>query len=323
MKNKNTALLICLFLIAVISAGLGRYSLFSDFAELRENPFLADLILDLRLPRIATAVLAGISLTIAGYVMQTVFKNPLADPGVMGVSQAAGFGAALGILYFGQSPLIIKVFSFGFSLLALFLVILFTSRLKLKRILGLVLAGIAVSALFSAGLGLLKYLADPIDQLPNIVFWLLGSISGANWNSFYLLTLITFPLIIFFFIYRWRLNVHMLDEKVTFSLGIGKSWELNLVLAAAVLLTSAIISTTGIIGWVGLIIPNYGHLIAGPHAARSMVFSGIAGGIFLLICDDLSRILLPGEIPIGIFTAFIGSFLFVLLFWKKRDFLYS
>ncbi len=321
MINKNTALLICLFLIIIISLVLGRYTLIFNSANLRDNPFLIDLILDLRLPRIATAVLSGISLTIAGYVMQSVFKNPLADPGIMGVSQAAGFGAALGILYFGQSPLLIKILSFAFSLLALFLVILFTRRLKLKRILGLVLAGIAVSALFSAGLGLLKYLADPIDQLPNIVFWLLGSISGANWDSFFLLALITLPLIFFFYLYRWRLNVHMLDERVTFSLGIEKSWELNLVLATAVLLTSSIISTTGIIGWVGLIVPNYARLIAGPHASRSMLFSGISGGIFLLICDDLSRILLPGEIPIGIITAFFGSFLFVFLFWKNRDFL--
>jgi len=101
MINKNTALLICLFLIIIISLVLGRYTLIFNSANLRDNPFLIDLILDLRLPRIATAVLSGISLTIAGYVMQSVFKNPLADPGIMGVSQAAGFGAALGILYFG------------------------------------------------------------------------------------------------------------------------------------------------------------------------------------------------------------------------------
>ena len=318
MRSRNLVLAFIFMIAVLISIFIGRYQL-TKFSELLTGDDLFQrIIVQIRLPRIVLAVVAGFSLAIAGQVMQTVFRNPLADPGIMGVSQAAGFGAAAGILFFGESKLLIQLFSFLLGLLALVLALAIAKRTKADKMLALLLGGIAVSALFSAGLGLLKYLADPIDQLPNIVFWLLGSMSGTNWKEVFRLLIMTLPIIIFFWMYRWRLNIHMLDKQVSYSLGLANNWELNFILIAAVFLTSSIISLTGIIGWVGLIIPNYARMLAGQNSINSLPFSAVLGGIFMLICDNFSRALLPGEIPIGIFTAFFGAFLFIGLFiWQK------
>lgn len=318
MRSRNLVLAFIFMIAVLISIFIGRYQL-TKFSELLTgNDLFQRIIVQIRLPRIVLAVVAGFSLAIAGQVMQAVFRNPLADPGIMGVSQAAGFGAAAGILFFGESRLLIQLFSFLLGLLALVLALAIAKRTKADKMLALLLGGIAVSALFSAGLGLLKYLADPIDQLPNIVFWLLGSMSGTNWKEVFRLLIMTLPIIIFFWMYRWRLNIHMLDKQVSYSLGLANNWELNFILIAAVFLTSSIISLTGIIGWVGLIIPNYARMLAGQNSINSLPFSAVLGGIFMLICDNFSRALLPGEIPIGIFTAFFGAFLFIGLFiWQK------
>lgn len=318
MRSRNLVLAFIFMIAVLISIFIGRYQL-TKFSELLTgNDLFQRIIVQIRLPRIVLAVVAGFSLAIAGQVMQAVFRNPLADPGIMGVSQAAGFGAAAGILFFGESKLLIQLFSFLLGLLALVLALAIAKRTKADKMLALLLGGIAVSALFSAGLGLLKYLADPIDQLPNIVFWLLGSMSGTNWKEVFRLLIMTLPIIIFFWMYRWRLNIHMLDKQVSYSLGLANNWELNFILIAAVFLTSSIISLTGIIGWVGLIIPNYARMLAGQNSINSLPFSAVLGGIFMLICDNFSRALLPGEIPIGIFTAFFGAFLFIGLFiWQK------
>lgn len=318
MRSRNLVLAFIFMIAVLISIFIGRYQL-TKFSELLTgNDLFQRIIVQIRLPRIVLAVVAGFSLAIAGQVMQAVFRNPLADPGIMGVSQAAGFGAAAGILFFGESKLLIQLFSFLLGLLALVLALAIAKRTKADKMLALLLGGIAVSALFSAGLGLLKYLADPIDQLPNIVFWLLGSMSGTNWKEVFRLLIMTLPIIIFFWMYRWRLNIHMLDRQVSYSLGLANNWELNFILIAAVFLTSSIISLTGIIGWVGLIIPNYARMLAGQNSINSLPFSAVLGGIFMLICDNFSRALLPGEIPIGIFTAFFGAFLFIGLFiWQK------
>ncbi len=260
----------------------------------------------------------GISLAVSGLVMQTIFKNPLADPGILGVSQASGFGAALAIVTGGGATIRIQIFSFAFALLALVLVLSISRRISGFNILSLVLAGIAVSALFSAGLGVLKYLADPIDQLPSIVFWLLGSLAGTNWDVTIRTLYIAVPLLIFFWFYRWRLNIHAIDQEVAYSLGLKNNLETYFVLICSVLITSSIIAISGIVGWIGLIVPNFARVIISSDTRKSMPIVMTIGGIFSLVCDNLSRALIPGEIPIGIFTAFLGSMLFIVLLLNNK-----
>lgn len=318
--NKKFFILLCsiLFLLILLSFGIGRYPVKDFFHSLVHDSLFQQLIFQIRAPRILTAVVAGLALSLSGSIMQTVFRNPLADPGTVGVSQAAGFGAAIGILYFRAATFYIQAFAFLFSLLAMGLTFLIARQIKSGDLLALILAGMSVSAIFSAGLGILKYLADPIDQLPNIVFWLLGSLANANWQNTLTLLTITVPLIILLWFYRWRLNIHSLEREISFSLGMNSKLELYLVMFSAVFLTSSVISFTGVISWIGLIIPNLARFMVGQNTSKSLPLAAILGAIFLLICDDFARSLLPGEIPLGIFTAFFGAVLFIFMILKKK-----
>ena len=314
-----SAILIWLLIICLLGAlfiGRYRFDLFQE--SFGEDSLFWQLFLKVRLPRVLLALLAGAGLATSGLVMQTIFRNPLADSGIIGVSQGAGFGAALGILVFGSQLVWVQASSFLFSLIALALTILLSSEIGRGKILPLVLSGIGVSALFSSGLGMIKYLADPINQLPNIVFWLLGSLSATNWETLTHTSLLIIPLLLFFSAYRWRLNIHSLDKQVAFSLGMKTSLETYLVLTAAVLLTAVIISVAGIVSWVGLIIPNFSRIIFGSDTESTVLNTMLMGGIFMIICDTFARSLLAGEIPLGIFTALIGSGLFVLLLTTRK-----
>lgn len=317
-KKRLIWLVIILCLVVVVSIFIGRYQVPLSIQSFVENELLVNLILYIRVPRVLTACFVGLGLATSGLVMQTIFRNSLADPGVLGISQAAGFGAALGILLFNNSVYAVQTLSFIMGGTALLAALLISRKIKNERIISLILAGIAISALFSAGLGVLKYLADPIDQLPSIVFWLLGSLSNVGWKEFFQVSVIVIPGLIFFWFYRWRLNIHTLDKEVAFSLGMKNHWELNLVMFAAVLMTSAIISVSGIISWVGLIIPNLARVITGADSQRTLPFTMLMGALFTVICDDLARALLPGEIPLGILTAFLGSILFIVLLVRKK-----
>ena len=251
--------------------------------------------------------------------MQSIFKNPLADPGFLGVNQAAGFGAALAILFFQNSFILKQISAFFFGLLALGLTIAIASRIKTNEQYALVLSGIAISAFFSAFLGILKYAADPLDELPSIVYWLLGSNSGTNWQI--LIRILPLFIICFSFLYlkRWRINAFSIDKNVQFALGVRDNVELYQILIASVLLTTTIVSFSGIIGWVGLIIPNMGRLLGGQDVKKSMVLTALMGGVFVLICDTIARTALAGEIPLGILTSLVGASAFLVLLVKSQS----
>ena len=320
-QKRSILLLVVLLLLMLASVFIGRYPILEMIHDLGRNQIVLPLILQVRIPRIIAAVLVGVGLSTSGLVMQTIFKNPLADPGILGVSQASGFGAALGIILSSGSLIWMQILSFIFAVGGLFLALTISKKIYGKNILSLILAGIAVSALFSAGLGILKYIADPVNQLPSIVYWLLGSLSGSNWNTITRTFIITIPLLIFFWFYRWRLNIHAFDREVAFSLGLKNDLELYIVLICSVLLTSTIISISGVVGWIGLIIPNLVRITGSADTHKNMPIVMALGGIYALFCDNLSRTLLPGEIPLGIFTAFFGSILFLVLLFRKKRFL--
>ena len=314
-------LILGLFFLLIISLFIGRYPIPDQITHIFSNQLLVNLILRIRIPRILFGILVGFGLASSGMIMQSIFKNPLAEPGLLGINQAAGFGAALGILAFDNSYVIVQILAFIFGIISITLTIFLSNITEKKERLSLVLAGISVSAFFSAGLGIIKYIADPLDQLPSIVFWLLGSLSNSNWTSLLrILPIIIICLLILYF-YRWRLNVFSLDKEVLFSMGIRNELELVFVLMISVLLTTSIISLSGIIGWVGLIIPNISRVITGQNTKHSLPISMILGGIFVLVSDNFARALLPGEIPLGVITAFLGAVSFIILLLAKKEFL--
>lgn len=269
------------------------------------------LFLTLRLPRVLAAFLVGGALAGGGHVMQHLFGNPLVEPGLVGVSQGAAFGAALTLLVAGAVPGAVQAVSALFGFLGLLLAYALARRARFGGwILRLILAGIVVSALFSAGVGMLKFAADPYEELPEITFWLLGGLSGATWSRLSLVALFAVPALLLLYLLRWRVNVLSLGDEVSFTLGISPARARALMLLAATVATSVSVSIAGIIAWVGLVMPHVARRLFPVDARYGFPAAVLLGGSFLVICDDLARSLLTGEIPLGVVTSFLGSILF-------------
>ena len=281
---------------------------------LLEDELARRLVFSLRVPRLLTALLLGMTLSATGAVMQMVFRNPLVEPGFMGVTQGAAFGAALSILWLGKHPLLIELSATLFGLIGLFGSYFLSRRLRFGGwVLRLVLSGVAVSALFSAGVGILKYVADPLTQLPEITFWLLGGLWGVTWQNFWYVLPFALAGLLTMFLMRWRVNLLSLKDETAFSLGASTSRERVILLFASVTATAALTSISGIIGWVGLIVPHIARRLVGASAHTSIPVAMLLGGIFTLLSDDIARSLLAGEIPLGILTSAIGALLFMYL----------
>jgi iron complex transport system permease protein len=305
-----------LLAIFLLSALIGRYPApgFITIERIFQDELAQRLLFNLRLPRLLTALLLGMILSAAGMVFQLLFSNPLVEPGFLGVSQGAAFGAAFSIVFLGGSALLTQTSASLFALAGLGISYLFAQRLRYGGwVLRLVLAGIAVSALFSAGLGLLKYLADPLTQLPEITFWLLGGLASLTWGKLLSILPIVLVGLLVIFLYRWRLNLLALNEQTSFSLGVAAGRERWLLILAAVLPTAVLISVSGMVGWVGLIIPHIARRLFRTDTRYSLPAAMLLGGIFTMLCDDLARTLLAGEIPLGILTSLFGALIFLAL----------
>ncbi len=310
-----------LFLISLIALLAGRYPVPGLISpqQIISDEFALRLFMNLRLPRLLASLLLGTSLATAGMVFQMLFNNPLIEPGFLGVSQGAAFGAALCIVFLGGSGVAIQILAIVFAFLGLWSSYLLARRIRYGGwVLRLVLSGITISALFSAGLGLLKYLADPLSQLPEITFWLLGGLSGITWGK--LLAILPGVLIglLVLYLYRWRLNLLSLNEDIAFSLGASPRRERLLLLGAAVLATASVISVAGMVGWVGLIIPHLARRMTGSDSRLALPAALLMGGIFTVFCDTLARSLLPGEIPLGILTSLLGAIIFLILMTTRE-----
>jgi iron complex transport system permease protein len=312
---------IALLVVVGLSLFVGRYPApyWMSPSALWHDQMARQVVLNLRLPRVLSACLLGMTLAACGCVLQMIFRNPLVEPGFLGVSQGAAFGAAFSIIYLGASPLFVESLATLFACLGLALSYLMARRVRYGGwILRLILSGIAVSALFSAGVGVLKYMADPLTQLPDIVFWMLGGLWGVTWSDlFYLLPAVVAGLTVVTLM-RWRLNLLSLDDDTGFSLGAAPGRERTLVLVAAVAATAAVVSVAGIVGWIGLLIPHVARRMTGADAQRAMPASMLLGGIFALICDDLARTLLAGEIPLGILASLFGAVLFIAMMLSRN-----
>ena len=323
-KRAEKLLLILGFSLAVIfllSVFIGRYPkpYWMPLSVLLENTLAQKLVFSLRLPRLVMAMLLGMSLAACGETLQMIFRNPIVEPGFLGVSQGAAFGAAIGILFLGGGIVTTKVSAAAFALLGLAASFLLARYLRFGGwVLRLVLSGIVVSALLSAGLGVMKYLADPLTELQEITFWLLGGLWSVTWKDIlYVLPAVALGLLTAHLM-RWRLNVLSLNEETAFSLGSRVTKERTVLLIFMVAAVAMITSVSGIVNWVGLIVPHLARRLVGPNAQFSMPASMLMGGVFVILCDDLARALMAGEIPLGIITSFLGALIFVVLMTSRR-----
>ena len=322
-ERRGWAIVVAGVLVAlVLSVLLGRYPSpgFTSPSTLIEDP-LARRVLVERFPRVLGAFLTGAALGASGATFQMVFRNPLVESGFLGVSQGAAFGAALAILVVPGSVVAVQVGAALFALMGLAASAGVASRVRVGGwVLRLILAGIAVSAVYSAGTGVLKYLADPMDQLPDITFWLLGGLWGMGWDDLGHIAPVVLVSLGVLVAMRWRLNLLALRDETAFSLGASLGRERLILLVAAVLATAAVVAKTGLVGWVGLIVPHLARGLVGADAQRALPASLLLGGTFCLLCDDLARVVLSGELPLGIVTSLAGAGLFVVLMlrWRTR-----
>lgn len=283
--------------------------------NLAVSTVISSIVFDIRLPRIMAALIVGASLAITGVAFQGVFRNPLVSSDILGVSAGSGFGAALAILIAG-SNFIIQLLAFVFGIISVSLTYLISKSYKNGGILVLVLCGVAISAFFNALISGAKFLADPNDKLPEIVYWLMGTLSAVTMDK---LIMIIIPIAIgisILLLLRWRLNLLAMGDEEAQSLGINPSRIRLIIILACTLVTAAAVSISGIIGWVGLLVPHITRMIVGPDHRILIPASLSIGASFLLIIDDISRSFTSIELPIGILTAIIGVPIFLYLLRK-------
>jgi iron complex transport system permease protein len=274
-------------------------------------------VLEIRGPRIAAALLVGGALAAAGATYQNLFRNPLVSPGVLGVSAGAGFGAALGILL-GTTGFGMQCLAFGCGLVATALTVWLGRAFGRAALLTLVVAGLVVSAFFQALISLLKVVADPLNQLPGITFWLLGGLHRIDAATLAGALLPIGGAGALLYALRWQVHALAAGDDEARTLGIDVRRLRLLLIVAATLMTAACVSISGIVGWVGLLVPHIVRMLVGPGFAAVLPMSALIGGGFLLAVDDLARGAGNSEIPLGILTALLGAPLFALVLARSR-----
>jgi iron complex transport system permease protein len=313
-----------LVLCAVYSITVGRYDIAMwDVARiLWDNlipaqapswtPVQADVVEIIRLPRILAALLIGAGLAISGAALQGLFRNPLVDPSIIGVTSGAGFGGTLAILLVGGGYPVLGA-SFVVGIGSLLVVKLLASVKGRTSTLTLVLAGVVVSAFFEAAISIVKLLADPQQKLPAITYWLMGSIAATNYRDLALIALAIVPPSIVIFLLRYQINILSLGEDKARALGAPIERVQWTIFIAVSFISAGVVATSGIIGWVGLVIPHMARALVGPDHGRLLPVSALLGAIYLLLVDDIARTATIAELPIGIITALIGVPFFAVI----------
>lgn len=328
-KRHLTLFLLGIFLIVaiVVSGYLGKYPIeFREYMEtvlahvfpahFEEIPEVATILFKIRWPRIILAVLIGAGLSMSGATYQALFQNPMLSQDILGASQGAAFGAALG-LFFNQSYEVVVFSSFLFGLGAVLLVLGINRLIKSQSKLNMILIGMMVGSLFSSAVSFLKLIGDPTNTLPAITYWLMGSLSSIKMQDVYFAAPLILAGMLPIYFLRWQLNVMSLGEVEALSLGINVKLVRLILISSATLITATAVSISGLIGWVGLVIPHFSRLLLGANYRYTIPGTALCGGIFLLVVDDFARLLTTSEIPIGILTAFIGAPVFIFLVAKN------
>lgn len=323
-NHTRTISLLCLvvFVAMLVALGMGNFKLtLMEVIRTIESTWhpvdgvdnmMRSVVLNVRLPRVILAVVAGAGLAVAGAAFQALFSNPLATPDTLGVATGAAFGAVLAIL-FGIDGFGIQLASLVMGLAAVFLVYSVSRIRGSSSILMLILSGLVIAALFSALISLVKYAADPQDVLPSITFWMMGTLTGATTQTLAL----GLPFILIgstlLYLLRWKLNALSLPEDEAKSLGIPVARLRIIVILSATMITASVVSMCGLIGWVGLLIPHFARLVFGNNNESVVPASLVLGALFVLIADTVARCASQMEIPVSILTAVIGAPVFILL----------
>jgi iron complex transport system permease protein len=265
-----------------------------------------------RIPRILAALLIGAGLAVSGAALQGLFRNPLVDPGIIGVTSGAAFGGTLAILLIGSGYLLLSA-AFAFGIASVLVVILLASVKGRTSVLTLVLAGVIVSSFFEAAISIIKVLADPYQKLPAITYWLMGSIASTSYNDLVLMVVAIVPASVVIFLLRYQINILSLGEDRARALGSPIAAVRWMIFLAVAFISAGVVATSGIVGWVGLVIPHAACSLVGADHARMLPVSALVGAIYMLLVDDLARTATTSEIPIGIITALIGVPFFAVI----------
>ncbi len=323
--------LIILFVAVVLAAQSGPINI--SFFDVTRHIVTFDVsgagavIWNIRMVRIIGALLAGAGLAVAGVVMQCILHNPLASPFTLGISNAAAFGASFAIIFLGagssmtnvvsiSNPYVTTVFAFLFSLVATGSILVLTKLTKVSAE-TMVLAGIAISAMFTAGLSFMQYIATD-SQLGNIVAWTFGDIGKATWSWNSLILLVTLPVIFYFFYRRWDYNAMDAGEDTAKGLGVNTERERIIGMVLSSVLSAVVVSFFGIIAFIGLLGPHIARMIIGSDHRYLLPLSIVLGAIIMIAADAVGQVILyPSVIPVGIITSMLGGPLFIYLLIKR------
>ncbi len=312
-----------LAVLFILSFAIGRYPvspvdvvkiLVSHILPLQHTwpDILNTIVIQIRLPRILAAILVGASLALAGASFQGLFRNPLVSPDILGVSTGAGFGAAVAILL-SWNMVMIQVAAFISALVAVGVSYGVSKMVKGNTTLTLILAGMAIGSLFGALLSLVKYVADPTNQLPTITYWLMGSLASVSTRDLLFAAIPMLVGIAVLILIRWRFNVLAMGEEEAMALGVETSRLRAIIIVCCTMITASSVCISGTIGWVGLVIPHIGRMLVGPNHRRLLPVSLLLGAAYLLLIDNICRVVASVEIPIGILTAIVGVPFFIYL----------
>lgn len=317
----------CLGFFAFYAIGIGTFSISYEtiiamlLGQIDDVSNLTQLIVfDTRIPRIIASIVVGGSLALSGALYQGIIGNPLVSPSILGVLNGASFGAALGMLL-GLNVLGIEILCFAFGIFAMCAAILLSQIFDgRKSLLMLILGGMISSAFFGAGVSVLKLLADPYNTLPNIVFWLMGSLSGISGVGFPLIfaSLIFISSLVISILFARSIDILNLDDESASTLGVNVKIMRLVFVILATFLASCSVTLGGIIGWVGLVIPHIARFMIGTNHRFMLPFCALFGALFLLFCDTLARGLLNTEIPLGILTSIFGIPIFVVILYINK-----
>jgi len=326
-RSVKLILIVAPLAAAIGSLFLGAYSaspvvvgrlLISQLPFVDLGPFsgcLRTAIMSVRLPRVLLATMVGMSLSISGASFQGLFRNPLVSSHILGVAPGAAFGAALAIIL-ETPPFLIQVAAFASGLAAVGLTYVLSRLYHTTPKLTMVLAGVIVGTFFSSAISFIKYIADPMNKMPEIVFWLMGSLAATSMKDVGFALIPMAVGIGVLLLIRWRINVLSMGEEEAQALGVDTVRLRAVVVFCSTLLTAASVCVSGMVGWIGLIIPHIGRMIVGPDHQVLLPACLAIGGAYLLLVDDLARTLTTGEIPLGILTGIIGTPFFAYLLRK-------
>lgn len=317
------AAFICLILLMAFSLFIGRYHV--NFGEIydayRQGALSTNVkdffvIYELRTPRILMAALTGAVLSCGGVAVQSVFKNPIVSPFVIGISAGASLGAAIGIVIFNGSRAAIETLSFILASFAAFLA--YTASGCGRNTLMFLLLGTAVSSFFNAIIGILQYFADPENQLPALTFWMLGGFDSISFKSLAFAAPVSLICLAVLYTQSHKMNIMTLGDTEAASLGVNVNYAKFVIMSLCILMVSSCTSKTGVIAWIGLTVPHISRIILGPDNRFVFPLSAILGAVFLVVSDNIARTITAGELPVGIITSLIGAPVFTAIIMISR-----